>query len=194
MTLYLEQKKLLLLLVWCFLLGVLSGCLYDLLRTLRPRTQSSPLLIRFVRHFWVGISDFLFFTALGVADAIVFFVYHSGRVRISAFFMNALGFLLWRLTLSGICYPLFQKTVSLLTLPVRCCIGIVKKLRIVYEKKGIFYSHRACRRDGGDCNADLHADRPQGRGREDGGASGDARRSSCRKRKARARAFSRRHR
>lgn len=91
MTLYLSQKALLYLFVGGFLVGVLGSFVYtltDLPLVCQPRAR----WFRVLRQGWIALRDFGLFTLIGVADAILFFVYHSGRVRATVFVLNAVGF------------------------------------------------------------------------------------------------------
>ena len=91
MTLYLSQKALLSLFLSGFLTGVAAAVLYlvsDVLFVLRPRRAFGRVL----RRIMMAFRDFFLFTAVGVADAILFFVYHSGRVRVTVFVLNFVGF------------------------------------------------------------------------------------------------------
>ena len=93
MKLYLSQKALLCLFLGGFLVGVAAAFLYvlsELFHLYRPRSAFGRVL----RYLSVSLRDFLLFTAVGVADAILFFVYHSGRVRATVFVLNLLGFCL----------------------------------------------------------------------------------------------------
>ena len=91
MTLYLSQKALFSLFLSGFLTGVAAAVIYlvsELLFVLRPRRAFG----RAIRYMAVALRDFLLFTAVGVADAILFFVFHSGRVRVTVFVLNLVGF------------------------------------------------------------------------------------------------------
>lgn len=91
MKLYLSQKALLCLYLGGFLVGVLSALAYSLSQLLflyKPRS----LFWRIAWYTFGALRDFLLFTAVGMADAILFFVYHSGRVRATVFVLNAVGF------------------------------------------------------------------------------------------------------
>ena len=91
MKLYLSQKALLCLFLGGFLVGVLSALLYSLSQLLfvyKPRS----LFWRIAWHAFGALRDFLLFTGVGTVDAILFFVYHSGRVRAMVFVLNAVGF------------------------------------------------------------------------------------------------------
>ncbi len=91
MKLYLSQKALLCLFSGGFLVGVLASLIYILSELFffhKPRSVFGRVL----RHVLVAFRDFLLFTAVGVVDAILFFVYHSGRVRATVFVLNMLGF------------------------------------------------------------------------------------------------------
>ena len=109
MTLYLSQKKLLVLLLWAFALGFLLALVYDLLRLFRVKKRLSRKWLAFLHALWVSVSDFVFFLFGGIAMAILFFVKNYGKVRPSAFLMAVLGFLFCRVTLSKVTYPLLVR-------------------------------------------------------------------------------------
>jgi len=91
MKLYLSQKALLCLFLGGFLVGVLASLVYSLSQLFflyRPRSVWG----RVAWHAFAALRDFLLFAAVGIADAILFFVYHSGRVRATVFVLNAVGF------------------------------------------------------------------------------------------------------
>ena len=106
MKLYLSQRALLFLFIGGFLLGVLAAFGYSLTELFflsKPKSSAR----RVWRYIAISLRDFILFSALGVCDAILFFVYHSGRVRVTVFVLNALGF--------GIAYYLlFKPILSLL--------------------------------------------------------------------------------
>lgn len=98
MTLYLSQQKLLCLLIGAFLIGMITALIYEITGLFFKRKPQS----RMAWLFWwlfLHLRDLLLFALLGVADAILLFVYHSGRVRISVFLLNLLGFLFCRMCL-----------------------------------------------------------------------------------------------
>jgi hypothetical protein len=139
MTLYLSQKKLLLLLLGAFLLGAGFALFYDLLRILRTDRKPKRLFGRICSIAWLNLSDFFLFVLLGVADAILLFVYHSGRVRLSVFFMNLLGFLLYRVTVSRAVMAVLRHIKNAVCYPFSAVARTVYKLRKRYEKKGVFF-------------------------------------------------------
>lgn len=91
MKLYLSQKALLLLFLWGFLVGMAAAFSYFLTELVFLRKPKSAFG-RVLRQIFIVLRDFLLFTALGVTDAILFFVYHSGRVRVTVFVLNGIGF------------------------------------------------------------------------------------------------------
>ena len=164
MTLYLSQKKLLFLLLGAFLLGAVFALFYDLLRTLRSDRKPKRLFGRILSAIGLNLSDFLSFGLLGVADAILLFVYHSGRVRISVFFMNLLGFLLYRVTVSRTVMAVLRHIKNAVCYPFLAVARTAYKLRKRYEKKGVFLDHHADGCNGGDRDDHLDTDRPEGTG------------------------------
>lgn len=122
MTLYLSQKKLLILLLSAFAAGFLLAALYDLFRLLRYGQNPDRKIFKALYLLRVSLEDFLFFVFCGVVFAILFFVTNSGKVRPSAFLMALFGFLFFRLTLSRLTFPLL---VSLATLGKRIVFKIL---------------------------------------------------------------------
>lgn len=113
MTLYLSQKKLLLLLLWSFALGFLLALLYDLFRLSRRHRRPKKKGGRLLGFLLVTIEDFLFFVFCGVVASILFFVINNGRVRPSAFLAGALGFALCRMTLSRLFLAMGERVIAL---------------------------------------------------------------------------------
>ncbi len=100
MSLYLSQKKLLILLLSSLVLGFLFGALYDFFRLSRRHRRPKKKASRLFDGILVSIEDFLFFVFVGVTAAILFYVTNSGKVRFSSFVLGAFGFALYRVTLS----------------------------------------------------------------------------------------------
>ena len=93
MKLYLSQKALLCLFLGGFLVGIAAAVVYVLSEFFcffKPRSAFG----RGACFLALSLRDFLLFTAVGIADAILFFVYHSGRVRATVFVLNLAGFCL----------------------------------------------------------------------------------------------------
>ncbi|MBQ7365557.1 MAG: spore cortex biosynthesis protein YabQ [Clostridia bacterium] len=162
MTLYLSQKKLLFLLLGGLLLGVCFGAVYDLLRLLRMKEPRRAVLKGCYAAI-LHLSDALFFACFGVADAILFFVYHNGRVRISVFVMNLLGFLLYRVTVSRMIFQRLRRVrdgvCTVIIKWVRAVFRAIVKKRKDYEKEDVLPDHCVDDRDCGTGNGDLDTDR-----------------------------------
>ncbi len=120
MTLYLSQKELLLLLLAAFAIGFLLALMYDLLRLFRLMRKPRSALTKGIHHFLTALEDLAFFLFCGAVFSILFFVLNSGRVRLSAFFMAFLGFLLCRMTLSRLIFPLLIRLTKTLKALLVC--------------------------------------------------------------------------
>lgn len=108
MTLYLSQKALFCLFSSGFLIGLVATVVYaitDLAFCHRPRRR----LFRVIWHILRGGRDVLLFALIGAADAIAFFVYHSGRLRVSMFLFNFLGYVLCEVFLVRPCKQLARR-------------------------------------------------------------------------------------
>ena len=128
MTLYLSQKKLLLLLLSAFAIGFTLSFLYDGIRLLRTFRKPRAKLFRFLNACVVSLEDFLFFTFAGAVMSILFYVTNSGKVRPMAFVMAILGFWLFRATLSKVTYPLLLWLLDFIKLPLVFVCGLFKRM------------------------------------------------------------------
>ena len=104
MTLYLSQKALFCLFLGGCLIGMAAALIYSLTELCLLREPRSSFG-RVFRHIVASLRDFLLFSAVGVSDAILFFVYYSGRVRATVFVLNLVGF--------GIFYYFVTKPITL---------------------------------------------------------------------------------
>lgn len=107
MTLYLSQKALFYLLLGAFCLGGSAAVLYEISSIVTKRTPKRRIG-RIALQVFLQSRDFLLFVLLGIADAILLFVYQSGRVRLSVFLMNFCGFLITRQAFSWLASKIFR--------------------------------------------------------------------------------------
>ena len=128
MTLYLSQKRLLLLLVFALVIGFCLGFLYDGIRLLRSLRKPRKKLFRFLNVCVISLEDFLFFTFGGVVMSILFYVINSGKVRPSAFVTAVFGFWLFRVTLSRLTFGLLMRLLWILGFPFRLCRLLLMRL------------------------------------------------------------------
>lgn len=128
MTLYLSQKKLLLLLVFAFVIGFVLAFLYDGIRLFRSLRKPRKKLFRFLNACVIALEDFLFFVFGGAVMSILFYVMNSGKVRPSAFVMALLGFWLFRATLGKVTFPLLLRLLWIVGFPFRLCRGFLKRI------------------------------------------------------------------
>lgn len=139
MTLYLSQKKLLLLLLSALVIGFLLSFLYDGIRLLREWRKPKKKFFRFLNACVISLEDFCFFTFVGAVMSILFYATNSGKVRPSAFLMAILGFWLFRTTLGKVTYPLLVRLLHLLGLPLgilaRCLKRLFSRLSFALAKR-----------------------------------------------------------
>ena len=108
MTLYLSQKALFCLFASGFLIGLLATVIYtasDVILWRYPKRRIFRLLWHTVR----GGRDICLFALIGAADAIALFVFYSGRLRVSLFLWNILGYLLCETLLMRPCKRLARR-------------------------------------------------------------------------------------
>ena len=139
MTLYLSQKKLLLLLVFALVIGFCLGFLYDGIRLLRSLRKPEKKTFRFLNACLISLEDFLFFVFGGVVMSILFYVMNSGKVRPLAFVMAVLGFSLFRRTLGKVTFPLLLRLLWIFGFPFRLFRQLLRQLvarwRLIVAKR-----------------------------------------------------------
>lgn len=143
MTLYLSQKKLLILLLSAFAIGFFLAFVYDGIRLLRTLRQPKKKAFRFVNALLVSLEDFVFFTFCGAVMSILFYITNSGKVRPSAFVMAVLGFCLFRVTLSRVIYPVMVRFLCFVKLPFAFGLRVVKA---VFAAMARVFAKRKARR------------------------------------------------
>ena len=121
MTLTEAPERVLALYFTSLLIGFLLGVIYDTAKAFRKRRK----LHRVIEFMLTFFEDIVFFTFAGCTLAVIFFVYTYGRVRMFAVFMLALGFVLYRITLSRLVMKFYllildlvSKAVFVITLPI----------------------------------------------------------------------------
>ena len=128
MTLYLSQKKLLVLLLSALAIGFCLSFVYDGFRLLRTLRQPKRRVFRVLNGVLISLEDFLFFTFGGAVFSILFYVTNSGKVRPSAFVMAIVGFWLFRVTLSRVTFWLLLRLLNLVKLPICWCFRLFSRL------------------------------------------------------------------
>ena len=151
MTLYLSQKKLLVLLLLALAMGFALGFLYDGLRLLRTVRRPKKRFFRLLNLLVISLEDFLFFVFSGAAMSILFYVINSGKVRPAAFVMAILGFWLFRVTLSRVTYPLFLfllhgigRLLAILIISPLCVA--LRVVRRIFNCVALFFARRFYKR------------------------------------------------
>ncbi len=124
MTLELSQTSLAWLFLISFIMGFVTGFLYDFMK-LRRRYMNLGNIIEIVI---ISIEDLLFFLCWGVAFCILLYALTFGVVRIEAIILQLLGFLVYRKTFS----KLFEKISEPFIRPVK---NSLEKLKIKRNKK-----------------------------------------------------------
>ena len=143
MTLYLSQKKLLILLISAFVIGFALAFVFDGIRLLRTLRKPNKKVFRFLNACCISLEDFLFFTFSGAVMSILFYVTNSGKVRPSAFVMAILGFCLFRVTLSRVTYPLLLRLLSLVKLPFAFAFRFMKR---IFDRVALIGKRRRAKR------------------------------------------------
>ena len=117
MTQELSQGTLLLLFALSLVCGFALAALYDVFRIRRiavgANKKRKKLLTRLVSGFIIGIEDIIFFTAAGIATTLISYSIFQGRVRPMAVILEAVGFLLYRLTLGKLVMAVSEAIISL---------------------------------------------------------------------------------
>lgn len=117
MTQELSQGTLLLLFALSLTCGFALAALYDVFRIRRRAVgadkKRKKLLTRLISGFIIGVEDMIFFTAAGIATTLISYAVFQGRVRPMAIILEAVGFLLYRLTVGRLVMALSAAIIAL---------------------------------------------------------------------------------
>ena len=117
MTQELSQGTLLLLFALSLTCGFALAALYDVFRIRRvavgANKKRKKLLTRLVSGFIIGVEDIIFFTAAGIATTLISYSVFQGRVRPMSVILEAVGFLLYRLTLGRLVMAVSEAIIAL---------------------------------------------------------------------------------
>ncbi|MBQ8550195.1 MAG: spore cortex biosynthesis protein YabQ [Clostridia bacterium] len=89
-----------------FLLGALLSFIYDIIKSVRIYYKHGALA--------VFAEDFLFFVLSALLSFCLYIFTTEGQPRLYAYFAMALGFAVWRMTLSNFALILFRRIIRLL--------------------------------------------------------------------------------
>ena len=112
------------LVVASFVLGAWLCVVYDFFRVFRIRRKPNFLLL--------FVSDFVYSLIVSLSVLLLYFNFTYGRVRVYAFAVLLLGFLVWRLTFSRLTMSLVVRlmdfTVKVLNLSKMRIVRLVKRI------------------------------------------------------------------
>ena len=117
MTQELSQGTLLLLFALSLACGFALAAFYDVFRIRRiavgANKKRKKLLTRLLSGFIIGVEDIIFFTAAGIATTLIDYAVFQGRVRPMAVILEAVGFLLYRLTVGRLVMAVSEAVIAL---------------------------------------------------------------------------------
>lgn len=123
--------------VWSVILGAFLCAVYDIFRLLRlVRRQNAVLLF---------VSDLIFCIFSAVCLLILFFNLSYGRIRMYALLLCAVGFFVWRFTVSRITMKLLQRLIVMIKKLLNLIIMrvSVKQKRLARRIYTIYYCRSA---------------------------------------------------
>lgn len=127
--------------VWSVILGAFLCAVYDVFRLFRMiRKQNRVLLFVF---------DFIFCVFSAACFLILFFNLSYGRLRMYAFVLAAVGFMLWRFTVSRLIMMLLLKLIKrikklLSLIKMRASVKLQRLSRRIYTKRYCRSAVRNC--------------------------------------------------
>lgn len=143
MTLGASQNRILAMYFAFIVIGALLGLTYDFFRAFRRIRHIN----KYLDAILISLEDIIFFVFAGSVTAIVFYVYNYSRVRYFSFVLEALGFSLYRLTVSRIVLRSLTVILRLVLAPLLILCRLVRKIiDLATEKKRIKKGARAIKR------------------------------------------------
>lgn len=118
--------------VWSLMVGAFLCAVYDVFRLFRLRRKQNFLLLFFC--------DILFCLFATICFLLLFFNLSYGRMRLYAFALSVIGFLIWRFTVSRFVMMLLLKILMLAekllnSIKMRISAKIKRILRYIYTKR-----------------------------------------------------------
>lgn len=109
------------------LLGAVFCVVYDCIRVMLRKHNSGGVV--------VFLADVLFFCAIGTVTFVFFLLFFKGMIRIYIFLGEALGFIVFRFTLSSLFRGLLEGCAMLVSKIIKALIFPLNKLLILIKKR-----------------------------------------------------------